>query len=80
MAVKLLFFAQCSDWMGLGEINFPLSQPQSLESFLQGFHHFEPILKNRAMLRVAINRNLSDFNAEIKNNDEIAFLPPSSGG
>ena len=80
MAVKLLFLAQCSDWIGFGEMSLALDHPQTLENFLRDSALFEPLLKNRKMLKVAVNHKLTDFSEEIKDHDEIAFLPPYSGG
>ena len=80
MSVKLLFFAQCAEWVGLGELNLPIKKAETLESLLKASPLLQSILKNRRMVRVAVNQKLTGFNAEIKDNDEIAFLPPYSGG
>lgn len=80
MALKLLFFAQCADWVGSGKIEFALKKPESLAQLVQSVPELIPVFKNRNILKVAVNQEFSDFNAEVKDGDEVAFLPPVSGG
>ncbi len=82
-AVKLLFFAQLKEAAGMAEmeINFPL--PASLKQLLIQLEKSTPslhlIVQNKA-IRIAINGTIAEEEMLIQNGDEIAFLPPFSGG
>lgn len=80
MALKLLFFAQSAEWAGRRKLDVPWEGRTSVESLLGRLPELRPILLRRDMLKVAVNQEFSDFNAEIEDGDEIAFLPPVSGG
>ena len=38
------------------------------------------ILKKREIIKIAVNKTYSSFDANISNDDEIAFFPPVTGG
>ncbi len=38
------------------------------------------ILKKKEIIKVAVNKTYSSFDANISNDDEIAFFPPVTGG
>ncbi len=80
MAIKLRFFAQSADWIGFKELDMPFEHPQKLGSYLSGSPLFKIIYDNRSSFQVAVNYEMADFNKEINDHDEIAFLPPYSGG
>lgn len=80
MAVKLLFFAQCSDWVHRKEADVEVREPESVERLLGRMPELALILDRRNILRVAINQEFSHFDAEVNDGDEVAFLPPVSGG
>ena len=77
--LKLLFFAQCADWMHRREMEMPLSLPTSIER-LMGDPVFLPLRAKMGFLKVAVNRVMADAQAEVRAGDEIAFMPPFSGG
>jgi molybdopterin converting factor subunit 1 len=80
MAVKLLFFAQCADWLDLREAEIALEKPTRVDELLRSRPELAPLLDHATFVKVAVNRQIADFNAEIYNGDEVAFLPPVSGG
>jgi len=80
MALRLRFFAACADWIGEREMDLALERPAVLRDLIDKTPRLAPVLKNQASLRVAINREYADFNCEVRDGDEIAFLPPVSGG
>ncbi len=80
MALKLLFFAQSADWVERRELSLPWEGRTTIESLLGRVPDLRPLASRRAVLKVAVNQELSDFDAEIDDGDEIAFLPPVSGG
>ena len=38
------------------------------------------ILDKKELIKIAVNKTYSSFDTNIKNNDEIAFFPPVTGG
>ena len=78
--MKLLFFAQCADWMGRRELNLRLPAPARLSNIIDHLKDLEPIRAHRRILKVAVNREWADFHREVRNGDEVAFMPPFSGG
>ena len=80
MAIKLLFFAQCADWMKESKFEVDCSTPQPLVDLLRQNPRLQPLLEHRSLLKVAVNQRFAGFETEVKDGDEIAFLPPFSGG
>ncbi|MDP4611636.1 MAG: MoaD/ThiS family protein [Opitutales bacterium] len=79
MQIKILYFAQLADLAGKTEETRELSNtsPAALYDELQTAYHFPHTFKQ---LQVAINHELSAHEAELKDGDSIAFLPPMTGG
>jgi molybdopterin converting factor small subunit len=80
MAVKLLFFAQCADWLKRREAQIGLGKPMPVGELLRSHPELAPLLEHASSLKVAINGTIADFNEEVRDGDELAFLPPVSGG
>ena len=80
MALKLLFFAQCAQCVAQRELSVAWEGPTSIENLLGRHPQLQPLLQHRHSLKAAVNQELVDFNAEVDDGDEIAFLPPVSGG
>lgn len=79
MQIKILYFAQLAELAGKTEEQRELEDPSPLNLYAQlkadfGFpHDFEAI-------QVAINHRLSSHRTDLKDGDEISFLPPMTGG
>lgn len=80
MALKFLFFAQCADWMNCREVEFPLNGSAKLLDLLGGDPRFTPLAGKLDALKVSVNETLTDFQAEVRDGDEVALMPPFSGG
>jgi molybdopterin synthase sulfur carrier subunit len=80
MSLRLLFFAQSSDWVKRRHWDINLPTPKRIIDLLTDVPDLNPILGKLKSLRVAVNQEFSDVNCEVKNGDEVAFLPPISGG
>ncbi|MFH2203239.1 MAG: MoaD/ThiS family protein [Elusimicrobiota bacterium] len=80
MAIKLIFFAQCADWIGRHEMEIEQHKPGPLADLLLSRDELDPILEHRGLLCVAVNEDIADFDTEVKDGDEVAFMPPVSGG
>lgn len=80
MAIKLLFFAQSAQWAARRELILPWEGPTTVAALLEVRPELRPLLPYRGALKAAVNEELVDFEKEVDDGDEIAFLPPVSGG
>lgn len=75
--MKILFFGKLKDVTGKKEIDVKgIKSLYDLKEFL--FEKY-PFLKNEIFL-IAINSEIAPDNVELNEGDEIALLPPISGG
>ncbi|MGB0134855.1 MoaD/ThiS family protein [Dokdonella sp.] len=79
MIYRLLYFASLADRAGCAEeaVESNATDAISLYEEVRMRHGLE---MKRERLRVAINGRFVDWSHGIENGDEIAFLPPVSGG
>ena len=79
--VKVLFFASLKDLVGKSEIEVDLQEKTSVRDVFQELQTHHPELKKyEAVLLIAVNQEYSSLDTPISPGDEIAFLPPVSGG
>jgi len=79
--VRVLFFGITREITGLGEECVELAEGARAEELLELYARRFPRL--RAMgrsLAIAVNRDFGERERVLKENDEVAFLPPVSGG
>ena len=78
---KVKFFASLKDLVGLEEIELDVADHQSLLSELErhlSVEGYEAICV--ASVKIALNQEIVEPGFVIRQNDEIAFLPPICGG
>lgn len=81
MNVRVLLFAQAKQWMGAPELLFILDHVTTVGQFLRRQQHrLAPIMTRLDILRIAVNQEFAGMDTPIHDGDEIAFLPPVSGG
>ena len=80
MAVKLLFFAQCADWMKRRELELELDGPVRVARLVEERPVLAPLRSRPESVLVALNLEFAGWEAEVKDGDEVAFMPPVSGG
>jgi len=79
--VKVLYFAQARDASGSGEEEFSLPDRASLRTLLDGVMSRHRSLEAMGKaLKVAVNEEVADGNARLKDGDVVALLPPVQGG
>lgn len=78
--MRLRFFAQCADWAGRREMEVPLENSRVLTAVLRELPGLASLLANRKDLKVAVNCEYAHFDTEVQDGDEVAFMPPFSGG
>lgn len=81
MKVKLLLFASLKDIAGRRDLEMELDDGSTLQQVTEKLTSLYPeIGRMQNSVRIAINQEFADENIPLNNGDEIAFLPPMSGG
>ncbi len=81
--VRVRFFAILKDRVGKEVVEIPVSGNITLrdleEKVMEMFPQMEEYLRGRRLL-VSVNQEFATPETVIKDGDEVAFLPPFSGG
>ncbi len=81
MKVKLLFFASCRDIVGEKEMDFEVSSNANLGELKRILGGSYPRLGAMGgILSLAVNAEYANDATILQDGDEIAFIPPVSGG
>ncbi len=79
--VKVLFFGRLKEIVGRGEEEAELSEGARVEDLFARYHgRFPELAKFRASAVPSVNQEFALWNVPLADGDEIAFLPPVSGG
>jgi len=79
--VKVLFFGAAREAAGAEEVIITTALPARVNSVKEEvFSRYERVSPFAKSLMIAVNREYATDETVINNNDEIAFLPPVSGG
>jgi molybdopterin converting factor subunit 1 len=77
--MRVLFFAQLKDATGCDSVE--LAPPSNAEQLWAGLlEQFPKLAAHRAHVRLARNWEYAAPDAQFKNTDEVALIPPVSGG
>ncbi len=81
--VKIIFFGILKSFLKQDQIDLELDEERNIGDLInrlkQEYQNFENIYKDRQIV-IAVNQEIADEDTTIKPGDEIAFLPPVSGG
>jgi len=81
MRVRVLFFGQLKDIVGRAEEHAELSDGARVEDLFERYGRSFPELgKFRASVVASVNQEFAEWRAPLAAGDEVAFLPPVSGG
>jgi molybdopterin synthase catalytic subunit len=81
MQVRVLFFGRLKDIVGLADDRAEVSEGAKVEDVFSTYgRRFPELAKFRPSIAPAINQVYSEWSAKVSADDEIAFLPPVSGG
>jgi len=81
MRVQVLFFGQLKDLTGRSGESLPLDDRATLRDVLQHYSEKYPsIHKLASSLALSVNREYAAQDAPLHDGDEVALLPPVSGG
>ena len=84
MSIRVLFFASLRDTIGQSECELDAVEALDLSRLLEQLaERFGPSALEALTaesVRVAVNQELRNGSALIRDGDEVAFLPPVTGG
>ena len=81
MQVRTLFFGMLKDLVGRGTDLIDLPEHATLGDVVSHYEKLIPRLGElAASIAISINQEFAGPDSKLKDGDEIAFLPPVSGG
>lgn len=79
--MKLLFFGITKDIVGKSKIEgFKLNDGNTVEDLLRHLKGEYPRLGEISSLAVGVNEEYAKIDTKLNENDEVALIPPVSGG
>ena len=79
--IKVLFFGRLKEILGRTQESVDLAVESDIESlFAQYANHYPELKQYRSSLVASCNQEFAPWNTALHAGDEVAFLPPVSGG
>jgi molybdopterin converting factor subunit 1 len=81
MRVRVLFFGRLKDVVGKTEEQAELSDGARVEDLFERYgRNFPELAKFRHSVVASVNQEFAEWRTQLASGDEVAFLPPVSGG
>lgn len=81
MRVRVLFFGQLKEITGVAQDDADLSEGARVEDLFERYgRRFPKLAAFRPSIAASVNQEYSGWRAPLASGDEVAFLPPVSGG
>src|SRR6266581_7277201 len=81
MQVRVLFFGRLKDIVGKSEESAELSDGARVEDLFARYgRSFPELAQFRSSVAASVNQEFAEWRAPLSSGDEVAFLPPVSGG
>ncbi len=81
MKVKVLFFGPARDWTGFDREDLAIRDGATLDDLWRDYEgRFSRLGEMNGALVAAVNQEVADRSRILRDGDEVAFLPPVSGG
>jgi MoaE-MoaD fusion protein len=81
MRVRVLFFGQLKEITGVAQEDAELSDGARVEDLFERYgRRFPKLTGFRASIAASVNQEYASWRAPLSSGDEVAFLPPVSGG
>lgn len=80
MKVNVKFFALGRELVGDSNLQIDIKEGNSVQSLVEQLKSRHPKLKKLKSFLVAVNMEYADFQKPLKEGDEVAIIPPVSGG
>lgn len=81
--IKIRLFAMLRELSGVESLEMPLPEGKRVKSVIEEIARKYPILEEpfrKRQILVVINQRYASTDSELSDGDEIALLPPVSGG
>ncbi|EJG03191.1 MoaD/ThiS family protein [Flavobacterium sp. F52] len=78
--MNILLFGIAKDIAGKSVIQFETENPVHVADLKNRLFHLYPELGNLSSVRIAVNNHYAEEDQILSINDEIALIPPVSGG
>ncbi|HXX70701.1 MAG TPA: molybdopterin converting factor subunit 1 [Candidatus Acidoferrum sp.] len=81
MRVRVLFFGQLKEITGVEQEDAELSEGARVQDLFERYgRRFPKLASFRASIAASVNQEYAPWRAPLSSGDEVAFLPPVSGG
>jgi molybdopterin converting factor subunit 1 len=81
LAVRVRYLARLRELAGTDTERFPdVPAGTTVAALYESLRQAHPALPERSGVRAAVNLEFADWDTEVGPNDEVAFIPPVSGG
>ena len=80
IGIKVRFFARLRELAGVETESVQLSAGSGVTDVYEALRATHPSLPVRESVRAAVNQEFADWDARLADGDEVAFIPPVSGG
>jgi molybdopterin converting factor subunit 1 len=81
MQIRVLFFGQLKEITGVAQEEAELSEGAKIEDLFERYgRRFPKLVEFRGSIATSVNQEYADWCKPLASGDEVAFLPPVSGG
>ena len=80
LTASVLLFGIARDLTGQSAVSVPLGEGTTVNDLINQLHQRYPVLMGIKSLLVAVNGEYATVEQILTDNDEIALIPPVSGG
>jgi molybdopterin converting factor subunit 1 len=81
MQIRVLFFGQLQEITGVTQEHAELSEGARVDDLFERYgRRFPKLAEFRGSVATAVNQEYADWRTQLAPGDEVAFLPPVSGG
>jgi len=80
IALRARLFARLRELAGIDAEELKVGRGATLADVYDELLAAHPALPPRAEVRAALNQEFVDWSAQVSDGDEVAFIPPVSGG
>lgn len=81
MQIRVLFFGQLKEITGVAQEDAELSEGARVDDLFERYgRRFPRLSEFRGSIATSVNQEYADWRTKLGPGDEVAFLPPVSGG
>ena len=80
VGIRIRFFARLREQAGVETESIEVAPGSTLAEVYAALHGKHAALPEQGAVRAALNQEFADWNTPVASGDEVAFIPPVSGG